>query len=107
MNESYVAMISTNRSSTYIVYEYIPELVTLCHQLGTSSSDFALAKSESYSTLTLPVLNRWIANKRPRSNGSHQLNMNVTNQHPKCEGSNNVGRFFITLYFHFFFDITE
>jgi hypothetical protein len=35
---------------------------------GTSSSDFALAKLESYSTLTLPVLNRWIANKRPRSN---------------------------------------
>jgi hypothetical protein len=34
--------------------------------LGTSSSDFA--KSESYSILTLPALNRWIANKRPRSN---------------------------------------
>ena len=67
MKESYVAMISTNRSSTYIVYEYIPELVTLCHQ----------------------------------------LNMNVTNQHLKCEGSNNVERFFITFLLPFFFYITE
>jgi hypothetical protein len=44
------------------------ELGLLKGEDGTSSSDFALAKSESYSTLTLPVLNRWIANKRPRSN---------------------------------------
>jgi hypothetical protein len=33
---------------------------------GTGSSDIALAKSESYSTLTWWVLNRWIGNKQLR-----------------------------------------
>jgi hypothetical protein len=36
--------------------------------MGTGSSNLALAKSESYSTLTLLVLNQWITNKRLRSN---------------------------------------